>query len=93
MVVGRSDARASVQVWAPNEDQKKIKWSTGWTDNVKIGIGAINVPLSRDDVKQAEAKSSAPVEPMVRRSKASEQWRQQGQRLQDDQESPVEPTP
>ena len=92
MVVGRSDALALVQVWEPLEIKWRKKWSTGWTDGFKIGIGAFNVPCSRDDVKRAGAKSSAPVELVVRRSKASEQWRQQGQWLQDDQESPVKPT-
>ena len=68
MVVGRSDALALVQDWAPLEIKWRKKWSTGWTDGFKIGIGAFNVPYSRDDVKRAGAKSSALVEPVVRRS-------------------------
>ena len=50
---------------------------TGWTDGVKLGISALDVLCSRDDVKHAAAKSSAPVEPVVHRSIASVQWRQQ----------------
>jgi len=93
LVVGRSDALALAQVCAPLEIKWRKKWSTGWTDGVMRGIGAFNVLCSRDDVKRTRAKPSAPVEPVVRRSKASEQWRQQGQRLHGDQEAPVEPTP
>ena len=57
------------------------KWgklsSTGLTDRSLRGISAFNVLLSRDDVKHAEVKSSAPVEPTVHRSIALVQLRQQ----------------
>ena len=43
--------------------------STGLTDGSLRGIGAINILLSRDDVKCAAAKPSALEEPMPHRSK------------------------
>ena len=52
---------------------KLIYISTGNSDATKKGIGAMPVLLSRDDVKRAEAKFSAPVEPTVHRSIASVQ--------------------
>ena len=64
MVVGRSDALALVQVWVPNGIKPSQALGTGWTDGVKRGIGAFNVPCSRDDVKCQGAKSSLPEEPV-----------------------------
>ena len=90
MVVGRSDGLALAHACAPLEIKWRKKWSTGWTDGVKRGIGAFNVLCSRDVVKRTAAKPSAPV---MRQSKASVQWRQQGQWLSADQVSPEEPTP
>jgi hypothetical protein len=43
MVAGRTDALSLVQ-----------ECSTGWTDTVKLSIGAINVLCSRDDVKREQ---------------------------------------
>ena len=48
---------ALVQDWAPLKIKWRKKWSTGWTDDVKSSIGALNVLCSRDDVKCPEAKS------------------------------------
>ena len=62
---------ASVKLGVPTESSKEKLSSTGLTDGSKIGIGAFNILLSRDDVKCAGATPSAPVEPMVHRSIAS----------------------
>ena len=82
MVVGRSDALALVQVWAPLEIKWRNKWSTGWADGLRRGIGAIDVLCSRDNASCAGTKPSAPVEPVVRRSIPSVQWRQQKREVQ-----------
>jgi len=65
MVSGYIDAQASVQVLVPDEIKLRQPLGTGLTDESKTGIGAFNVLLSRDDVKSAAAKPSAPVEPMT----------------------------
>ena len=58
-----------------------------------IGIGAFNVLCSRDDVKRAGAKSSAPVEPVAHRSKRRCNDVSKEQRLSADQVSLEEPKP
>jgi len=65
MVSGYTDAQASVQVLVPDEIKLSQPLGTGLTDESKTGIGAFNVLLSRDDVKSAAAKPSAPVELMT----------------------------
>ena len=75
MVVGWTDGLAISTSLCASGDHVKIKWSTGWTDGFKIGIGAFNVTCSRDDIKRAGAKFSVPVEPARRRSIASVHWR------------------
>ena len=59
-------------------------------------MGAIDVLLSRDDVKYAAAKPSAPEEPMHHRSKRrcnDVSKKRRVQRLREDQVSPEELTP
>jgi len=65
MVSGYIDAQASVQVLVPDEIKLRQPLGTGLTDESKTGIDAFNVLLSRDDVKSAVTKPSAPVEPMT----------------------------
>ena len=82
MLNGRIDAPVGLSLLDAKMESSQDSQVTGWTDSVKRGIGAFNVLCSRDDVKRVEAKSLAPVEPVVRRSIPSVQWRQQKRDVQ-----------
>ena len=65
MVSGYTDALATVQVLVLVGIKSEQSLGTGLIDGSLGGIGAITVLLSRDDVKRAGVKPSAPVAPAV----------------------------
>jgi len=91
MVPGYTDILASVQV--PDGIKSRQPLGTGLTDGTKTVIDAINILLSRDDVKRAGVKPSAPVAPMqclsITVSVMTSTRYDQVQRLREDPAPPV----